>query len=76
MALYSKALADMDAQWAEWAKGGGMPLDLRTTVLCSFPVEVLRQLCKRFDFTGVHSYAESGLRHTYARDLQVQRAVR
>ena len=31
--------------------------------------EVFRHLSDRFDIAGVHSYRESGLRHTYDRDL-------
>ena len=62
----------MDAQWAEWEAEGRMPAGLRTAVLhAAFP-DVLTHLMQRFSLTGVHSYAESGLRHTYARDIRVR----
>ena len=75
LAFVQQGLADLDAQWAEWAKEGRMPTGLRTTVLhAAFP-DVVRHLTQRFDLTGVHSYAESGLRHTYARDLKVKKLL-
>ncbi len=32
LAFVQQGLADLDAQWAEWAKEGRMPTGLRTTV--------------------------------------------
>jgi deoxyribodipyrimidine photo-lyase len=71
-----QGLADMDAQWAEWALKGRVSPGTATTVLQAPFVEVIRHLSKAFAITGVHSYAESGLRHTYARDLSVQRVLK
>ena len=72
LAFVQQGLADMDAQWAEWEAEGRMPAGLRTAVLhAAFP-DVLTHLMQRFSLTGVHSYAESGLRHTYARDIRVR----
>ena len=37
LAFVQQGLADLDAQWAEWAKEGRMPTGLRTRFACSFP---------------------------------------
>lgn len=75
LAFVQQGLADMDAQWAEWEGEGRIPKGLRTAVLhASFP-DVVQHLMKRFTLTGVHSYAESGMRHTYERDIQVKRQL-
>ena len=66
-----QGLADMDEQLQSWAKSGAVrPGALTCPVHAEF-VEVLDHLAQRFEIQGVHSYMESGLRHTYDRDLMV-----
>lgn len=67
-----QGLADMDAQWTSWAQEGRVRPGMQTTVLQAPFAEVVAHLMERFDITGVHSYAETGLRHTYDRDLALK----
>ena len=69
VAFVQQGLADMDAQLGEWAVAGAIHPGIRTAPVHADAVEVFRHLMERFALIGVHSYRESGLRHTYDRDL-------
>lgn len=66
-----QGLADMDEQLQAWAKSGAVRPGVLTCPVHAEFVEVLDHLAQRFEIQGVHSYMESGLRHTYDRDLMV-----
>ena len=72
LSFVQQGLADMDVQWSEWEQEGRMCAGLRTAALHASFTDVLAHLIKRFTLTGVHSYSESGLRHTYDRDKRVK----
>lgn len=69
VAFVQQGLADMDAQLAAWRSEGRVRPGVVTTPVHAGAVEVFRHLLSGFRITGVHSYRESGLRHTYDRDL-------
>ena len=64
-----QGLADLDAQLGDWATAGAIRPGIQTAPIHADAVEVFRHLMERFALIGVHSYRESGLRHTYDRDL-------
>lgn len=68
-----QGLADMDAQWSEWRTEGRMSSTVATTVVHADAPDAFGHLLERFEVVGVHSYAESGLRHTYERDKELVR---
>ena len=59
----------MDVQLQAWSAKGSIRPGVVTTPLHAEATEVFRHLIRRFEVLGVHSYRESGLRHTYDRDL-------
>ena len=69
VAFVQQGLADMDVQLHAWSAEGSIRPGVVTTPLHADATEVFRHLIGRFDVLGVHSYRESGLRHTYDRDL-------
>ncbi|MGB1572749.1 MAG: deoxyribodipyrimidine photo-lyase [Flavobacteriales bacterium] len=69
VAFVQQGLADMDAQLGQWSETGAIRPGIRTAPVHADGVEVFRHLMERFALSGVHSYRESGLRHTYDRDL-------
>ena len=69
IAFVQQGLSDMDAQLREWSRSGVLTEGVATTSVCADAVAVFRHLLENFDVLGVHSYRESGLRHTYKRDL-------
>ena len=72
VAFVQQGLADMDVQLQAWGREGAIPHGVATVPLHAEATEVFRHLSGRFDIAGVHSYRESGLRHTYDRDLALQ----
>ena len=69
VAFVQQGLADMEVQLRTWSAEGTIRPGVVTTPVHAEAVEVFRHLLDRFTLTGVHSYRESGLRHTYDRDL-------
>lgn len=69
IAFVQQGLSDMDAQLREWSRSGSVREGAVTTSVCADAVPVFRHLLENFDVLGVHSYRESGMRHTYNRDL-------
>ncbi|MEC8758668.1 MAG: FAD-binding domain-containing protein, partial [Bacteroidota bacterium] len=69
VAFVQQGLADMDAQLGEWVATGAIRPGIRTVPVHADAVDVFRHLMQRFTLSGVHSYRETGLRHTYERDL-------
>ena len=64
-----QGLRDMDAQLNDWSKSGEIAQGVETTPLHAEALDVMDHLMARFDILGLHSYRESGLKHTYDRDL-------
>ena len=71
VAFVQQGLADMDVQLQAWSGEGSIRPGVVTTPLHAEATEVFRHLIRRFEVLGVHSYRESGLRHTYDRDLEL-----
>ena len=73
VAFVQQGLADMDAQWGAWVEKGEIRPGAATSPVHADAGEVFRHLNQRFRLLGVHSYCESGLRHTYDRDRSLTR---
>ena len=55
--------------WANLDGTGAIRPGIRTVPVHADATDVFRHLMQRFTLSGVHSYRETGLRHTYERDL-------
>lgn len=71
VAFVQQGLKDMDVQLRTWSDEGSIPMGVASTPLHADAVDVMAHLLARFNVLGVHSYRESGLKHTYARDLAI-----